>query len=145
MGLFAVDSVLLLLVLALSGTQDLLILWLMTCAISLSSNRRLQALVIANVAYVVISGSVLFEQTTLVTKPHIEAAEFSVLASRICGVVLLSALLLGLLQVNRLLRYRYIISVNLLLLLGLLVYSLIAPTNRVLTDIIRGTTMLYSK
>lgn len=145
MGLFAVDSVLLLLMLALSGTQDLLILWLMTCAISLSGSRRLQALVIANVAYVVISGSVLFEQTTLVTKPHIGAAEFSVLASRICGVVLLSALLLGLLQLNKLLRYRYVMSVNLLLLLGLLVYSLIAPTNRVLTDIIRGTTMLYSK
>ena len=145
MGLFFADSALLLLVLALSGTQDLLLLWLMTCVVSLSGRLRLQSLVVVNIIYVIASGTLLFEQATLMTKPYVSASSLNTVLVRSIGIGLLFALIIGLISMNKRLRYRRVGSVNLGLLFIMLGFSIYIPTDSSLADIIRGTTMLYSK
>lgn len=145
MGLFFADSALLLLVLALSGTQDLLLLWLMTCAVSLSGRLRLQSLVVVNVIYIITSGTLLFEQSTLVTKPYLGTSVLNTALIRSLGVGLLFAIIVALISMNKRFRYRRVVSVNLLLLLLMLGFSISVPTKSSLADVVRGATMLYSK
>jgi len=145
MGLFFADSALLLLVLALSGTQDLLLLWLMTCAVSLSGRLRLQSLVVVNVIYVITSGTLLFEQSTLVTRPYLGTSVLNTALIRSLGVGLLFAIIVALISMNKRFRYRRVVSVNLLLLLLMLGFSISVPAESSLADVVRGATMLYSK
>lgn len=139
------DSVLLLLVLVLSGTQDQLLLWVLTCAVAFSGSRRLPTLAAVNVLYIAASGVTYFEQQTLLTLAPYSSDGLHTAVSRLLSLIALFGLIHCLRLTMRRYQYQSIVTLSILFLFVLIVCAKFLPPTGAPADILRGTTMLYSK